>query len=70
MKKRDANEKSLSMTRLTSQKDDAQIVQRSVAQLPWAHNVVLLQKVKDIPIRLLKRRCLGACESWILGKIN
>jgi predicted nuclease of restriction endonuclease-like (RecB) superfamily len=28
------------------------IVQRTVAQLPWAHNVLLIQKVKDISTRL------------------
>jgi predicted nuclease of restriction endonuclease-like (RecB) superfamily len=30
---------------------DAQIAQPLVAQLPWAHNVVLIQKIKDPPIR-------------------
>ena len=33
-------------------KGDAQIVQRAVAQLPWAHNVILMQKLKDLPTRL------------------
>jgi len=28
------------------------IVQRVVAQLPWAHNVLLMQMVKDLPTRL------------------
>lgn len=28
------------------------IMQRVVAQLPWAHNVLLIQKIKDIPTRL------------------
>ena len=28
------------------------VVQRTVAQLSWAHNVVLIQKVKDLPTRL------------------
>lgn len=28
------------------------IVQRVVAQLPWAHNIVLMQMVKDLPTRL------------------
>ena len=27
------------------------IWQRAVAQLTWAHNVILIQKVKDLPIR-------------------
>jgi predicted nuclease of restriction endonuclease-like (RecB) superfamily len=31
---------------------ETQIVQRVVAQLPWAHNVILIQKLKDLPIRL------------------
>lgn len=29
----------------------AQVVQRIVAQLPWAHNVILIQKLKDLPTR-------------------
>ena len=33
-------------------KSDAQIWQRAVAQLTWAHNVILIQKVKDLPTRL------------------
>lgn len=37
---------------LNSQKTDNQIVQRAVAQLPWAHNVILMQKLKDLPTRL------------------
>jgi len=28
------------------------IVQRAVAQLSWAHNIILMQKVKDLPTRL------------------
>jgi predicted nuclease of restriction endonuclease-like (RecB) superfamily len=31
---------------------DAAIWQRAVAQLPWAHNIILIQKVKDLPTRL------------------
>ena len=31
---------------------DASIWQRAVAQLPWAHNIILIQKVKDLPTRL------------------
>ena len=30
---------------------ETQIVQRVVAQLPWAHNVILIQKLKDLPTR-------------------
>ena len=33
-------------------KSDAQIWQRAVAQLTWAHNVILIQKVKELPTRL------------------
>jgi len=31
---------------------DSTIVQRSVAQLPWRHNIVLLEKLKDPGVRL------------------
>jgi predicted nuclease of restriction endonuclease-like (RecB) superfamily len=31
---------------------ETQIMQRIVAQLPWAHNVILIQKLKDLPTRL------------------
>ena len=31
--------------------EEIQIVQRVVAQLPWAHNVILIQKLKDLPTR-------------------
>jgi predicted nuclease of restriction endonuclease-like (RecB) superfamily len=31
--------------------EETQIVQRVVAQLPWAHNVILIQKLKDLPTR-------------------
>ena len=30
---------------------ETQIVQQAVAQLPWAHNVILIQKLKDLPTR-------------------
>jgi predicted nuclease of restriction endonuclease-like (RecB) superfamily len=41
----------------------AQIMQRIVAQLPWAHNVVLIQKLKDLPTRLwYARQAIG--EGW------
>jgi len=31
---------------------DSEIWQRAVAQLPWTHNVILIQKVKDLTMRL------------------
>jgi predicted nuclease of restriction endonuclease-like (RecB) superfamily len=40
------------VTQLPAESDDAQIWQRAVAQLTWAHNVILIQKVKDLPTRL------------------
>jgi predicted nuclease of restriction endonuclease-like (RecB) superfamily len=33
----------------TKDSEEIQIVQRVVAQLPWAHNVILIQKLKDLP---------------------
>jgi len=40
------------MSQLPAESDAAQIWQRAVAQLTWAHNVILIQKVKDLPTRL------------------
>jgi predicted nuclease of restriction endonuclease-like (RecB) superfamily len=40
------------MSQLPAESADAQIWQRAVAQLTWAHNVILIQKVKDLPTRL------------------
>ena len=40
------------VAQLSAESDTAQIWQRAVAQLPWAHNVILIQKVKDLPIRI------------------
>ena len=40
------------MAQSSTKSDDAQIWQRAVAQLTWAHNVILIQKVKDLPTRL------------------
>ena len=37
---------------LPAETTDAAIWQRAVAQLPWAHNIILIQKVKDLPTRL------------------
>lgn len=33
------------------EQDDTALVQRLVAQLPWTHNVLLMQKIKDIRVR-------------------
>jgi predicted nuclease of restriction endonuclease-like (RecB) superfamily len=41
-----------SVAQLPAESDDAQIWQRAVAQLTWAHNIILIQKVKDLPTRL------------------
>jgi predicted nuclease of restriction endonuclease-like (RecB) superfamily len=40
------------VTQLSAESDAAQIWQRAVAQLTWAHNVILIQKVKHLPTRL------------------
>ena len=40
------------VAQLSTAPADAQIWQRAVAQLTWAHNVILIQKVKDLPTRL------------------
>jgi predicted nuclease of restriction endonuclease-like (RecB) superfamily len=40
------------VAQLSTAPADAQIWQRVVAQLTWAHNVILIQKVKDLPTRL------------------
>ncbi len=40
------------VAQLSTESDTAQIWQRAVAQLPWAHNVILIQKVKDLPTRI------------------
>jgi len=40
------------VAQLSAESADAQIWQRAVAQLTWAHNVILIQKVKDLPTRL------------------
>ncbi len=41
-----------SVALLPAETTDAAIWQRAVAQLPWAHNIILIQKVKDLPTRL------------------
>ena len=42
---------------------ETQIMQRIVAQLPWAHNVILIQKLKDLPTRLWYAR-QAIAEGW------
>ena len=41
-----------SVALLPAESAAAPIGPRAVAQLPWAHNVILIQKVKDLPARL------------------
>ncbi len=41
-----------SVALLPAETTEAAIWQRAVAQLPWAHNIILIQKVKDLPTRL------------------
>ncbi|CAB1085642.1 FIG074102: hypothetical protein [Olavius algarvensis Delta 1 endosymbiont] len=42
---------------------ETQFMQRIVAQLPWAHNVILIQKLKDLPTRLWYAR-QAIAEGW------
>ena len=42
---------------------ETQIVQRVIAQLPWAHNVILIQKLKDLPTRLWYAR-QAIAQGW------
>ena len=42
---------------------ETQIVKRVVAQLPWAHNVILIQKLKDLPTRLWYAR-QAIAQGW------
>ncbi len=48
---------------LLEESDAAQIWQQAVAQLTWAHNVILIQKVKDLPTRLWYARQAFA-QGW------
>jgi predicted nuclease of restriction endonuclease-like (RecB) superfamily len=41
-----------SLAQLPKESADASIWHRAVTQLTWAHNVILIQKVKDLPTRL------------------
>ncbi len=43
--------------------EETQIVQQAVAQLPWAHNVILIQKLKDLPTRLWYAR-QAIAQGW------
>jgi len=43
--------------------EEIQIVQRVVAQLPWAHNVILIQKLKDLPTRFWYAR-QAIAQGW------
>ena len=45
-------------------KDDEEFVQL-VAQLPWKHNITLIQKVKDKEIR---KWYMGKCSGWGEGR--
>jgi len=45
---------------------ETQIVQRVIAQLPWAHNVILIQKLKDLPTRLWYAR-QAIAQGWSTG---
>ena len=40
------------VAQLTAESGDAAVWQRAVANLTWAHNVILIQKVKHLPTRL------------------
>ena len=40
------------VAKLPTNADDGTIWQRAVAQLTWAHNIILIQKVKDLSTRL------------------
>ncbi len=51
------------MEPVDSGEEETQIAQRIVAQLPWAHNVILIQKVKDFPTRLWYARQVIA-QGW------
>lgn len=42
---------------------ETQIVQRIVAQLPWTHNVILIQKLKDLSTRLWYAR-QAIAQGW------
>ena len=41
--------RSLPVAKIESHSTDDAIWQRAVAKLPWAHNIILIQKVKELP---------------------
>ncbi len=43
--------------------EETQDAQRIVAQLPWAHNIILIQKLKDLPTRFWYARQVIA-QGW------
>lgn len=53
----------LSLEPLDPGEKEAQIAQRVVVQLPWAHNVILIQKLKDLPTRLWYAR-QAIAQGW------
>ncbi|WP_407654750.1 DUF1016 N-terminal domain-containing protein [Clostridium tagluense] len=40
------------MRKFAEQYDNAEFVQQVVAQIPWAHNLVIMEKIKDIQERI------------------
>ena len=52
-----------SVTELPETEAAGTIVQRTVAQLPWAHNVILIQKLNDLPTRLWYAR-QAIAQGW------
>ncbi len=48
----DARNMRLMIQSITEYPQFQPIWQRAVAQLPWAHNIILIQKVKGLPTRL------------------
>ncbi len=43
--------------------EETQIGQQVVAQLPWAHNIILIQKLKDLPTRFWYAR-QAIAQGW------
>lgn len=59
----------LAVAKLGNAADEMQIMQRAVAQLPWAHNVILIQKLKDIPARVWYARQVIS-QGWSRDTLN
>lgn len=61
------------MAKFTKTYDDLQFVQRSVAQIPWRHNIAILDKIKDENERewyikeILKN---GWSREWLVTQIE